>query len=184
MKKHDKTAFIDISQVFGIFGTYLKNKIPFLNFFFHFWNLHQILNILKQNMIVIANIFPKLQAVKNLVRPLPKRRRLRARIESQHVKASQILAKAPWECFDHVFWFFSGKLIWKISPLVLGEIIGVFFNILTDDDKHPAQDCENFQLLIQMQLSEKRKPFSWCFDPFLESTSNFKHFERKDDRHS
>ena len=42
-----------------------------------------------------------------------------------------------------------------MSPLVLGEILGLFVNILTADDKYPVQDCENFQLPIQMQLSEK-----------------------------
>ena len=38
-----------------------KNQKLFPNFSFHFWHLHQMLNILKKRMIVIANIFPKLQ---------------------------------------------------------------------------------------------------------------------------
>ena len=37
---------------------------------------------------------------------------------------------------------------------------------------------------IQMQLSLKPKTFSDSFFPFLESASNFKHFEEKDARHS
>ena len=40
-----------------------------------------------------------------------------------------------------------------MSPLVLGETLGLFVNILTADDKYPIQDCENFQLPIQIQLS-------------------------------
>ena len=40
------------------------------------------------------------------------------------------------------------------------------------------------QIAIQMQLSEKRKNFSVFFVPFLESTSNLKHFVGKHDRHS
>ena len=67
---------------------------------------------------------------------------------------------------------------------MLGEILGVFFNTLTADDKYPVQGCENLQLPIQMQLSEKRKRFSEFFVPFLESTSKFKHFEKKLDCHS
>ena len=39
---------------------------------FHFWNLHQIFNILRKRMIVIATLFRKLQTVKDLVRPLLK----------------------------------------------------------------------------------------------------------------
>ena len=69
--------------------------MAFLHFLFHFWNLHQILNILKKGMIVIGNAFLKLQTVKILVRPLSKKRRFRTRFDSQHVKASQILAKSP-----------------------------------------------------------------------------------------
>ena len=71
-----------------------------------------------------------------------------------------------------------------MSSLVLGEILGVFVNTLTLDGNCPVPDCKNFQLPIQMQLSEKRKTFSQFFVPVLESTSIFKHFEKKDDRHS
>ena len=34
-----------------------------------------------------------------------------------------------------------------------------------------------------MQLSKKVKNFWGFFSPFLESTSNFRHFEKKDDTH-
>ena len=71
-----------------------------------------------------------------------------------------------------------------MSPLVLGEILAVFVNTLTADGKYPVQGCENLQLPIQMQLSDKQNNFSQFFVPFLESSSNFEHFERKDDRHS
>ena len=67
----------------------------FLNFSFHFWNVHQVLNILEKRMIVIANLFSKLETVKILLRPLSKKRCFRRRLDSQHVKASQILAKSP-----------------------------------------------------------------------------------------
>ena len=68
-----------------------------------------------------------------------------------------------------------------MSPLVISEILEVFVNTLTADDKYPVQDCENLPLLIQMQISEEQKTFSEFFVPFLDSTSNFKHFETKDD---
>ena len=71
-----------------------------------------------------------------------------------------------------------------MSPLMLGKILGVLVNTMTADGKYPIQDCENLQLPIEMQLSKKRKTLSQFFVPFLESTSNFNHFERKDDHHS
>ena len=59
----------------------------------------------------------------------------------------------------HVFLSFSVKLIWKMSPLVLGEILELFLNTLTPVDKYPFQDCQNLPLPIQMQLSIKKKLF-------------------------
>ena len=50
----------------------LKNENIFLNFLLHFLNVHEILDILEKRMIVIANVFPKLQTVKILLRPLSK----------------------------------------------------------------------------------------------------------------
>ena len=73
----------------------LKNEKPFVNFLFHFWNLHQILDILKKKMMVRANVFPKLQTVKNLVTRLCKKRCFGTRLESRHIKVSGILAKSP-----------------------------------------------------------------------------------------
>ena len=83
---------------------YLKKENLFLNFLFHFRNINQIWTILQKKMIAIANLFPKLQTVENLVRPLSKNRLFKTCFDSQHVKAPQILAKSPWECFYHVFY--------------------------------------------------------------------------------
>ena len=56
--------------------------------------------------------------------------------------------RALLSCFSA----FSGKLILKVSILVLGETLEVFVNTLTVDGKYPVQDCENLQVPIQMQL--------------------------------
>ena len=69
----------------------------------------------------------------------------------------------------------------NVSPSIR-FILGLFVNRLTAVDKYPGQDCENLQLPIQMVLSGKRISFSGFFISFLESTYNFKHFERKDIR--
>ena len=67
---------------------------------------------------------------------------------------------------------------------MLGEILDVIVNTLTANDKYPVQDWKKLPQAIQMQLSEKRKAFAQFFVPFLHYQSNFKHFEKKDDRHS
>ena len=114
---------------------YLKNQKYLINFLFHFWNLHQISNISKKKMMVIANIFPKSQTMKNFVRRLCKKRRFRTRFDSQHVKVSQILEKPPSEHFYHVLSSFWEKLVWKISPVLLSQILRRFLNALTTEGK-------------------------------------------------
>ena len=46
-------------------------------------------------MIVTANVFPKLQTVKIFLRKLSQEHRFRTHFDSEHVKASQLLAKFP-----------------------------------------------------------------------------------------
>ena len=75
-------------------------------------------------------------------------------------------------------------MIRKISPLLKFENIGVFLNTWTADYKYSVPDCENLQFPIQMQLASKPKTFSELFLPLMESKSNFKHFQKKHDRHS
>ena len=95
-----------------------------------------------------------------MLRPLSKKRPFRTHFDSQHVRESQALANSPSERFYHVVSSLSGKLMSEMSSLVLGEILGVFVTKLTADEKYFVQDCQNLQLPIQMQLSEKKNFFS------------------------
>ena len=45
----------------------MKKEKHFANFLFHFSSLHTILNILKEKILVLANVFAQLQTVKNLL---------------------------------------------------------------------------------------------------------------------
>ena len=60
----------------------------------------------------------------------------------------------------------------------------MFRNTLTVNDNYPVQDCGNLSFPIQMHLSLKPKFFSNFVVLLLECTSNFEHFEKKDDRHN
>ena len=72
-------------------------------------------------MIVIANVLPILRAVKDLVRPLSKKRRFRTSLEVQHVKGSQTLVNSAWEDFYHIFSSVWGDMSYKVSSLVKFE---------------------------------------------------------------
>ena len=60
----------------------------------------------------------------------------------------------------------------------------MFRNTLTANDNYPVQERENFSSPIQMLIFLKAKTLSDFVVPFLESTSNFKHFEKKYGPHS
>ena len=70
-----------------------------------------------------------------------------------------------------------------MSPCLV-DILRVFVNTLTADDKYPFQDSENLPLPIELHLPKKQKTFLRFFVPFLESISNFKFFEKKNHCHS
>ena len=56
--------------------------------------------------------------------------------------------KYAWEHFYQIFSSLWGEMIEKMSPLVEFEILGVFVNTLTVDDKYPVPDCKNLQFHI------------------------------------
>ena len=66
-------------------------------------------------MIVIANVFPKLQTVKNLLGPLSKKRGFRRHFDSQHVKASEI-QNIHDSTFNMFFHHSQGSLFGKCLP--------------------------------------------------------------------
>ena len=74
--------------------------------------------------------------------------------------------------------------IGKKCLLVLYNILRLFLNTLTADDKHYLLTTDNLMQPIQMQLSQKPKPFSQFFFVFFEFIWNSKHLPTKDHRHS
>ena len=132
---------------------YLKNEKYFLKSLFRLWNLHLILIIFEKKMIVIAYVFPKFQAAKDLLKPLSWKCRFGASLDSQHVNGCQTLVKSTWEHFYHIFWPLLGEMIWKMSPLLKLEILRVFLNTLTADEEYPVRNCEILHFPIQMQLN-------------------------------
>ena len=85
----------------------------------------------QKKKIVIANIFQKLQTVKDLFRQLCKKHDFRASFDGQQVKGSQTLLKSAWESFYYIFWSHWWEMILKISHLFNFEIKGVFVSTLT-----------------------------------------------------
>ena len=70
---------------------------------------------------------------------------------------------------------------WKKSPSVWYEILRLFVNALTVDDKYSGSNMQNLQQQFQTPLSEKQKTFSGFFIAFLKCAWNLEHFQKKDE---
>ena len=73
---------------------------------------------------------------------------------------------------------------WKQSLLATWEILRLFVNTLTADDKYSLLNRDNLTQPIQMQLSQKQKTFSQFLSAFSTSRLNIEHFQKRDDPHS
>ena len=70
---------------------------------------------------------------------------------------------------------------WKKSPSVWYEILRLFVNALTADDKYSGSNMQNLQQQFQTLLSQKQKTFSGFFIAFLKCEWNLDHFQKKDE---
>ena len=68
---------------------------------------------------------------------------------------------------------------WKKSPSVWYEILRLFFNGLTADDKYSGSNMQNLPQQFQTPLSQKQKIFSEFFIAFLKCAWNLGHFQKK-----
>ena len=64
------------------------------------------------------------------------------------------------------------------------QILSLFVNILTGDDKSYLFNREKLAQPIQMKLYQKEKTFSEIFFAFLKSILNFKQLPKRHDAHS
>ena len=70
---------------------------------------------------------------------------------------------------------------WKKSTWVWCEILRLFVNALTADDKYSGSNIQNFPQQFQMPLSQKQKTLSGFFIAFLKFAWNLEHFQQEDE---
>ena len=69
----------------------------------------------------------------------------------------------------------------KKSPSVWCEILRLFVNALTADDKYSNSNMQNFPQQFQTPLSQKKKTLFGFFIAFLKCAWNLEHFQKKDE---
>ena len=154
------------------------------HFYSHFCNLHQIFNISNKKIqghsstisdIIDSERFLLLSCLKNYV--------------LGHPLALNVLTgpKHWWNLqqeFFSIVSFLEVGLRWKTSLLLTSEILGLFVKTLTGDDNYSCYKSQKFGQTFQEQLSKKQKICYQLFIAFLQSTSIFQLFEKKDQAHS
>ena len=69
----------------------------------------------------------------------------------------------------------------KKSTSVWCEILRLFVNALTADDKYSGSNMQNLQQQFQMPASQKQKIFSGIFIAFVKCAWNLEHFQKNDE---
>ena len=60
------------------------------------------------------------------------------------------------------------------------EILRLFVNALTADDKYSGNNMQNLPQIFETPFSRKNKTFSGFFIAFLKCAWNLEHFQKKD----
>ena len=121
------------------------------------------MNILKKKLTLIAYVFAKLRIVKDVIRQISKKSRFRRPFEKRYGKRSQTLLKSAALHFYHINWSLQRQVSWKKSLLVICNILGLFVNTITTDEKYCLLNKENLMQSIEIKIPEKQNPFSQLF---------------------
>ena len=101
---------------------------------------------------------------------MPEKPRVTTLMDSQHVKLSETLLKFSRMYFCDIFWSLWKKISSKNSLLEISEILRLFVNILTPDDKHSLSKSECLTQPVHIQLSQNQKIFWNFLSAFPKST--------------
>ena len=129
-------------------------------------------------MTVIGYVFPKLETG-------PFRR---GQLNFQKILFQNILRQSTYQTvcktarqqFHQIVWTLWQKLSQKMYFLFISEIFGLLVDILTANIKYYLCNKSTFSQLIQMQLYRKQQFLSQFFAEYPKLTSNFEHFQNKD----
>ena len=117
--------------------------------------------------------------LKHVATQTSKRSCFRTPFANERFSGFQTLLKSARHYYYPLFSSIRRKLSWKNSPSVWYEILRLFVNVLTADDKYSGSNMQTLQQQFQTQLSQKKQTFSWFFIVFLKRAWNLEHFQKK-----
>ena len=110
-----------------------------------------------------------------------KRSCLRTLFANERVNGFQTVLKSARHHYYPLFLPIRDQLSWKKLTSVWYEILRLFVNALTADDKYSGSNMQNLPQQFQTPLSQKQKIFSGFFIAFLKCAWNLEHFQEKDE---
>ena len=144
-----------------------EKRKTFCGFFIEFlkcaWNLQHF----KKKDECPSLIISKFLFQREVATETSRRSCFRTPFGNQRVNGLQTLLKVATHHYYPFFPWISGKLSWKKTALLWLKILRLFVNTLTANDKYSCRNMQNFLQQLQTLLSQKRKPFSEFFIPFL-----------------
>ena len=130
-------------------------------------------------MTLIADVFPKLRAPKNMIRYLSKKTYFWGLLEKQHGKRAQTILKSEGQCPYHIYWWPWRQLRRERSLLLIWKILRVVVNTFTANGKYSLLNGDNLMQPIHMQLYRKPKNFSEVFFSIFKIYIKFAKFSKK-----
>ena len=114
-------------------------------------------------MSLIVSVFPKLLTPKEVVTWTSKTPCFRRPFGNQRVHEFQTLSKSARHHYYLIVPWIWDKLSWKKCRLVRFEILELFVNTLTTDDKYSSRNIQNLTEHLQTTMSQKQKTFYRIF---------------------
>ena len=160
---------------------YLKRESLFVDFWYYFWNVHGIYNVLKNTKSILAQLLPKLLHPKEMLTEASKRSRFRTPFGNQRVNGFETLLMSAQHHYFPLFRQIRDKLSWKKSALVTFEIFRLFVNTLSPDDKYSRSKMQIFWQQLQPLLSQEEKTFRGFFIASPNCSWNLQHSAKKEE---
>ena len=122
--------------------------------------------------------------LKDVITETSKRSCFRTPFANERVNGFQTLLKSAGHHYYSLLSSIRGKLSYKKSPSVWCEILRLFVNALTADDKYCGSNMQNLRQQFQTPLCKKQKTFSGFLIVFLKCAWNLEHFQTRDEHPS
>ena len=103
---------------------------------------------------------------------------------NQRVNMFQTLVKLAPHHYYAIYSRIWDILSWKKSALVWSDILSLFVNTLSADNKYSSCNVHNLGAQVQTPLSQKLKTYSGFLISFLKYAWNLEHFGKKDEYRS